>query len=291
MLGLSVFEFSMMATGTAVLVLWLIVFMMSGKHARMFLVLNEKEYPLREIYCVGYGLLELVHYSYKSVRDRRMRQHIGIFYDKKYVEYYLRVIYAQRLTYASTLFVLAFVMYGITHEISIFFILVMFAGLAWYYYGNQINDRINKRSQEMVSDFSEVVSKLALLTNAGMIIREAWEYVAQTGDTTIYREMRRTVNEMNNGVSEAEAFREFGNRCVLPEIKKFTSTIIQGMLKGNSELVQMLKQQSGEVWNMKRQSVKQLGEAAESKLMLPMCIMFVGVIVMIVIPIFTNIGI
>lgn len=291
MLGLSVFEFSMMATGTAVLIFWLIVFMMSGKHARMFQVLNEKEYPLKEIYCVGYGLLELVHYSYKSVKDRRMRQHIGIFYEKKYVEYYLRVIYAQRLTYASTLFVLAFVMYGITHEIAIFLILVMFAGLAWYYYGNQINDRINKRSQEMVSDFSEVVSKLALLTNAGMIIREAWEYVAQTGDTTIYQEMRRTVNEMNNGVSEAEAFREFGNRCVLPEIKKFTSTVIQGMLKGNSELVQMLKQQSGEVWNMKRQSVKQLGEAAESKLMLPMCIMFVGVIVMIVIPIFTNIGV
>lgn len=290
MLGLSMFQFVMMVVGTVFLLLWLIVFIIGGKYASLFQALTEKEYPFKEIFCVGYQIMEMIHYPYKSVGDRKMRQNITIFYEKKYAEYYLRVIYAQRVTYAVTLLVLAFILYGLTSEFAIFMILAMFAGLAYYYYGNQINERISKRSQEMISDFSEVVSKLALLTNAGMIMREAWEYVANTGDSTIYQEMRRTVEQMNNGISEAEAFREFGNRCVLPEIKKFTATVIQGMLKGNSELVLMLQQQSSEVWNAKRQSVKQLGEAAESKLMLPMCIMFLGVIVMVVIPIFTNIG-
>lgn len=290
MLGLSMFQFVMMVVGTVLLLLWLIVFITGGKYASLFQALTEKEYPFKEIFCVGYQIMEMIHYPYKSVGDRKMRQNITIFYEKKYAEYYLRVIYAQRVTYAMTLLVLAFILYGLTSEFAIFMILAMFAGLAYYYYGNQINERISKRSQEMISDFSEVVSKLALLTNAGMIMREAWEYVANTGDSTIYQEMRRTVEQMNNGISEAEAFREFGNRCVLPEIKKFTATVIQGMLKGNSELVLMLQQQSSEVWNAKRQSVKQLGEAAESKLMLPMCIMFLGVIVMVVIPIFTNIG-
>ena len=290
MLGLSMFQFVMMVVGTVFLLLWLIVFIAGGKYASLFQALTEKEYPFKEIFCVGYQIMEMIHYPYKSVGDRKMRQNITIFYEKKYAEYYLRVIYAQRVTYAVTLLVLAFILYGLTSEFAIFMILAMFAGLAYYYYGNQINERISKRSQEMISDFSEVVSKLALLTNAGMIMREAWEYVANTGETTIYQEMRRTVDQMNNGVSEAEAFREFGNRCVLPEIKKFTATVIQGMLKGNSELVLMLQQQSSEVWNAKRQSVKQLGEAAEGKLMLPMCIMFIGVIVMVVIPIFTNIG-
>lgn len=291
MLGLSIFEFVMMVVGTVFLLVWLIVFIAGGKYASLFQNLTEKEYPFKEIFCVGYQFMEMIHYPYKSVKDRRMRQNISIFYEKKYAEYYLRVIYAQRVTYSTTLLVLAFILYGLTSELSIFMIIAMFAGLAFYYYGNQIDDRINKRSQEMISDFSEVVSKLALLTNAGMIMRDAWEYVANTGNSTIYQEMKRTVNEMNNGVSETEAFREFGNRCVLPEIKKFTATVIQGMIKGNSELVLMLQQQSTEVWNAKRQSVKQLGEAAESKLMLPMCIMFIGVIVMVVIPIFTNIGV
>ncbi len=290
MLGLSTLQLVIMGIGTVLLIAWLIIFAMSGKYAELFMGLDEKEYPLKEIYCWGYCLLELIHYEYKSVGDRKMRQNIGIFYDKKYAEYYLRVIYAQKVTYAATLFVLGFILYGVTNEIAVLFMLVMFAGLAFYYYGNQINERIQKRSQEMISDFSEVVSKLALLTNAGMIMRDAWEYVANTNDSTIYQEMKRTVNEMNNGVSETEAFREFGNRCVMPEIKKFTATIIQGMIKGNSELVLMLQQQSTEVWNVKRQSVKQVAEAAESKLMLPMCIMFIGVIVMVVIPIFANIG-
>lgn len=176
MLGLSLVQLIMMSVGTILLLLWLVVFAMSGKYAQLFQTLNEKEYPLKEIYCFGYCLLEKIHYGYRRVEDRKMRQEISIFYEKKYAEYYLRVIYAQKVTYAATLFVLAFILYGLTNEIIIFFLLLLFAGLAFYYYGNQIHDRIQKRSQEMISDFSEVVSKLALLTNAGMIMREAWEY-------------------------------------------------------------------------------------------------------------------
>lgn len=121
-------------------------------------------------------------------------------------------------------------------------------------------------------------------------MRDAWEYVSGTGNAVIYDEMRRTMDEMKNGIPEVEAFRMFGNRCVLPEIKKFTATIVQGMLKGNAELVRMLTEQSSEVWRTRRQHVKQQGEAAESKLMIPMCIMFVGVLILIVVPVFSNIG-
>ncbi len=47
----------------------------------------------------------------------------------------------------------------------------------------------------MLSDFSDVVSKLALLTNAGMILKDAWIETAYTGDTNIYIEMQKTVDE------------------------------------------------------------------------------------------------
>ena len=143
----------------------------------------------------------------------------------------------------------------------------------------------------MLSDFSNVVSKLALLTNAGMIMHEAWEEVAYTGETEIYREMQITVDQMNNGVSEADALYSFGNRCVIPEIKKFTSTIVQGISKGNSELVAMLQEQSKEVWALKKQNVRRQGEKAASKLMIPLMLMFVGILVMVIIPIFANLGV
>lgn len=71
----------------------------------------------------------------------------------------------------------------------------------------------------MLRDFSEIISKLALLTNAGMILSDAWREVAFTSNRIIYTEMQLAVEEIDNGVSEVEAFYHFGSRCLIPEIK------------------------------------------------------------------------
>ena len=36
------------------------------------------------------------------------------------------------------------------------------SGLAYYYYGDRVNKNIEKREQEMMKDYPEVLSKLAL---------------------------------------------------------------------------------------------------------------------------------
>ena len=97
--------------------------------------------------------------------------------------------------------------------------------------------------------------------------------------------------EMENGISEAEAIRRFGIRCMMPEIKKFSATLIQGIQKGNSELSSMLQNQSAEIWNLRKQNVRRQGEKAASKLMIPIFMMFIGIIIMVVVPIFSNLGV
>ncbi len=281
----------MFGLGAFFTLIWFILFFAGLKNAGLFAGLEEKEYPFKEIYFVGYEVMNLIRYPYKSKKDRTLRKGVSVLYGEKYADYYLRVVYAQKVTISSTLFVLAFSMYGFAGDLTAAFIIILFAGTAFYYYGTETAKKIDKRSQEMLSDFSNVVSKLALLTNAGMIMREAWEEVAYNGETTIYKEMQRSVEEMQNGFSEADALYRFGNRCIIPEIKKFTSTIIQGIQKGNSELTAMLQEQSGEVWEAKKQNVKRQGEKAASKLLFPMLLMFVGILIMIIIPIFTNMGV
>ena len=96
---------------------------------------------------------------------------------------------------------------------------------------------------------------------------------------------------MQNGVSDIDAVYNFGVRCIIPEVKKFASTIVQGMTKGNSELAAMLQEQSKEAWQIKKQLVRREGEKASSKLLLPLCIMFIGILIMILVPIFANIGV
>ena len=106
-----------------------------------------------------------------------------------------------------------------------------------------------------------------------------------------FEEMQTAVAEMKNGVSEMEAIRRFGIRCMMPEIKKFSATVIQGIQKGNSELSSMLQAQSAEVWNLRKQNVRRQGEKAASKLMIPIFMMFFGILIMVIIPIFSNIGV
>lgn len=290
MMELGILDYLMIILGAVTLVLWIFLFVKGLPHNRLFDALEEKDYPFKEIYGMGYAVLEMMKYSYKSKADRKMRQHLNILYGEKYADYYLRVVHSQQITLSITLFVLSFALYGIAQDIMAFGVGIMFAGLAYYYFGTLTSNKILKRSEELLHDFSEVVSKLALLTNAGMILKEAWIEIAFNGTGTFYKEMQTTVQEMNNGVAEVDAIYNFGTRCILPEIKKFTSTVIQGLVKGNKELTLMLQDQSKEVWNLKKQLVRRAGEKANSKLMIPILIMFIGILIMIVVPIFTNLG-
>ena len=185
----------------------------------------------------------------------------------------------------------AFIFYGFSGDLASFAIVILLSGVTVYYVMTLAPKKIEKRSEELLSDFSEVVSKLALLTNAGMILKEAWEVTAKAGEGLFYQEMQNAVTEMQNGVSEAESIRRFGIRCMMPEIKKFSATLIQGIQKGNKELSSMLQNQSAEVWNLRKQNVRRQGEKAASKLMIPIVMMFLGIMLMIVVPIMANMGI
>lgn len=273
------------------LVGWLVFYFYGKKYSELFDGLDEKEYPLKDLYFLGYGIMEMFHYQYKSKADRKLRQSAEILYEKKYAEYYVRLSYAQKLSLSYTLLVIGFIVYGFTSEIGILFVFCLFSFTAYYYFGTLMLEKIKKREEEMLRDFSEVISKLALLTNAGMILKEAWEKVAFNGETIIYKEMQKSVEDMNNGMSEVEAFHSFGTRCVLADVKKAVSTMIQGMEKGNKELVKMLKEQSAESWNIKKNITMREGEKASGKLLIPMMIMFIGILIMVLIPIFTNIGV
>lgn len=288
---LTLTDYVIIVLGYIVLLVWLFFFVKGLKYSKLFDVLEEKDYPLKELYGWGYGIMEMIHYTYRSKKDRKLRKEIEILYGEKYADFYIRVAYAQKLSISSVVLVFAFVMYGISASVMGMLLMVGMAGLAYYYFGDATNKKIRERSDEMLSDFSDVVSKLALLTNAGMILKEAWIETAYAGNTNIYKEMQRTVDDMNNGASEIEAYFTFGNRCIIPEIKKFVSTITQGVTKGNAELVMMLQQQSKEVWQMKQAIVRHKAEKAASQLMIPIFLMFIGILIMILVPIFGNLGV
>ena len=280
-----------MVVATALALVFILLLNIGKKYDSWVEPLDSKEFPLCELYGVGFVLSDLFKHNFASKKERKRRQQIALIYGEKHSEFFLRVNTAERYTFAALILAVGLLLYGLTSEIVIVAVVAVFAFVAYYYVSTIPDETLKKKTDTILNEFADVVSKLALLVNAGMILREAWIKVAETGEGELYTEMRRAVNQMNNGVSEVDAYTEFGMRCISPEIKKFTSTIVQGMVKGNQELVEMIKQQSREIWDVKRHHVKQQGEKAASKLLIPICIMFVGVLIMIIVPIFANLGV
>ncbi len=288
----SVFDCIILTIGVLLTVFWLFLFIKGLKYKEMIDPITEKDFPLREIYGVGFAFMDLIKYKYNSKSDFRLKNEIEILYGgPKYAQYYLRVIYAQRVAISFTLLVLAFAMYGIAGgDITVVIVLAAMAGVLYYYFGTVTKRKITSKGEILLSEFANVVSKLALLTNAGMILNEAWRQVAESGEGEIYNEMKEVCAEMDNGVSEIDALKNFGTRCVIPEIKKFSSTIIQGLSKGNAELVFELQKQSEEIWMIKKQNARRLGEVAAGKLLIPIMLMFIGILIIVIVPVFANLG-
>ena len=286
----SLLDIIVLSIGLLILGTWMFFFFTGKKNEQLFVGLDQNDFPMGDIYFVGYAITEMLKIEYKTQKARKLRKDLSVLYETKYADYYIRVVYSMQFTMALTVAAFAAPMYFLTGSIVMFVFMLAASGAVYYYYGISMKDKLQRREEELLSDFSEVVSKLALLVNSGMILSEAWERTAYSGESTIYTEMRKSVEGIQNGTSTADALLLFGQRCMLPEIKKFASTLIQGISQGNSELAASLTQQSKEVWEMKRQLVRRKGELANNKLLIPMCVSFVGILIMIMVPIFTNLG-
>lgn len=266
----------------------------SDEYDELISPLDEKEFMLKEIYCVGFKIMEIAKLDFKTNKANDLREKIKILYGEKYTEFYLRVYYAQRISLSALVLVVSLIfslMASGTDTIMLLFIGLLLTGVTYYYFFTLAESKLKKQSLLYISDFPDAISTLALLVSSGMVLRDAWSQVAYSNDKPLNLQMQKVSEDMNNGISEADALYAFSIRCATVEIKKFTSFIIQGLEKGNSDLANSLKSQSGELWEMKRQSVLQQGQLAASKLLIPIMVMFVGILIMVMGPIMTNLGV
>lgn len=263
----------------------------SKKYASMIEPLDFKKHPLKAFYPLGFEILGIIKYKYNTFQDKKRIAQAEIVYGERFAEYYYRVNMAEKVTYAATCVMICPALGPLVGNNLFCLFGLVAAGFLYYYADTKITDVIKARENDLSRDFADMVSKLALLINAGMITREAWEDIAQTGEGTVYEEMKTAVDEMNNGVSEIDAYLNFGNRCGVQFVKKFTSMLCQNLTKGNKELVDFLKAESAISWEEKKHYVKRKGEAASNKMMIPLGLILVGVFVMILVPVMGNLGI
>lgn len=258
-----------------------------------FLVQNLRgfEYPLKDFYIVGYVLSNVIKLE-GDFKDQFVKT-LSMLEDNAYADYYAHLRWSQFLSFSYLLLVVGTIACSFISGVGaifFFFIVIIFIAAVYYWFVAKYDELVANRKKLAESEFPNMVAKLALLINSGMVLRDAWKLIAANGEGDLYRLMRASCEEMDNGASDKEAIYNFGFKSDSQEIKKFTSSMLQAIEKGNSEIAEFFLQQNNELWEHKRQLSLQEGELAAGKLIIPLGITFAGIILIIIVAVFQSLS-
>lgn len=285
----SVFQLAMLIPATILTILWMVLALKyEEKFKEITSSIDSKEYYLSELFYIGFQIMEMIRFNMRSDASRRKIKLMSEVYGRKYAEYYYYVLVGGQITYIVTVVPVIFLLALLANNPTALLLGVALAGLFVWYLNESFKDKLTARREQILSDFPQMLSKMTLLVNSGMMLRDAWKLIAAQGNGILFTEMQFTTDQLDNGVSEMAAYHEFAERCGVKEIRKFASMVVQGLEKGGSELTSFLKDMSEEMWVEKRNMVKQKGEKANAKLLAPTVIIFIGILFMIMAPLLTG---
>lgn len=155
--------------------------------------------------------------------------------------------------------------------------------------------RAAERAEQLLLDYPGMVMKFALLIKAGMTARRTFQKIASdykrrnpAEERFAYEAIITACHEMDSGITEAEAYRRFGERCGQMKYKTFSTLLIQNLQKGSRHLADILEKEALEAWDERKRKARVLGETAATKLIVPMVMMLTVVMAIIMIPAFLS---
>lgn len=176
-------------------------------------------------------------------------------------------------------------------------LLAVFLAGAVVFFGrdNDLRKLDEKRCNQMLMDYPEIVSKLTVLIGAGMSVRRAWEKIAEDYRKNgvrryAYEEMAITINEIRAGTMEGIAYSNFGRRCNIHEYLKLGAILEQNVKSGTKGLAAMLENEAYLAFETRKNTAVKMGEEAQTKLLMPMIMMLGVVLVIVMVPALMSLG-
>ncbi len=253
---------------------------------------NGKIGALDMVPVAGYRLMQLLGWDGGNEQIKKLYRQCVQFKEKKeamnYTYYLLGSLFGYVLLGAAAgLFGLGIgltMQLGTRSAVVALAAFVIFALIGYFPY-DSVRTTIQHRAEEIENQFPQVISKMALLTVAGMEVNQAWKLSAESGIGVLYEEMQRVLLDFNNNVSPADAYSRFISRCNNPYTTKLATAILQNISKGNAEIVALFRRLNDESWMEHKHNARRKGEQIQSKLLVPTILMFLGIIILIIIPI------
>jgi len=169
---------------------------------------------------------------------------------------------------------LAFFYFGVLTIINFSFMMILLliiaTALAYYCPDSMLNIRIKKRQLELQAQLPNTLKTLAITTEAGLNFWEAIKKVCEIKNGVLIDEFKNMLDEINMGVLQRDALMKLSERCKVTEITIFVFTIIQSLEKGSAGVTKALNEQANEVWEIRKNRAKEMGQKASIKLFFSM---------------------
>lgn len=170
------------------------------------------------------------------------------------------------------------------------------AVLVYLFSDKDLHQQLEKRKKLLLREYPDLVHQLALFVGAGMTVRGAFQKIASdyekkqggvTGKHPAYEEILYAFRELQSGVSEGAAYEHFGRRAGRQEYIRLSTLLMQNLKRGNSTLLERLREEAEKAGEERLMQSRRLGEEAGTKLLVPMVLMLAVVMVMIMAPAFS----
>lgn len=161
------------------------------------------------------------------------------------------------------------------------------------YFGS-LDTRRKKRKEQAEGCYTEFVTKLSLMLAAGISVRQAFVRLAEEYERNygaghiLAEELKVTKQELDNGRSETVVYEEFGRRIGVLAYRRMASLLTQSVSRGVQGMRNLLLQEAKEVMAQERANIRQKGEQAGTKLLLPMMGLLFLVFAILLVPAFQS---
>lgn len=277
----------MMIPFLIMMVLLALLYVRGKKTYQAYVEALDKDTPLRDFLPVGFQLMAMIRYKYATSHDRKLRRQLAELYDYEYVEFYLRVTWAQAATYVFVGLWLTSLLFGATNGDPMLLALgvglsAVLAVLAF----SQINEQVEKRHLRVSMDLPNLTNQILILSGAGMTIRGAMMKIAREmpADGPLYQALDKAVTQMENGATDEVALETLVTSCNMPAVRRLVSVLLQNMQRGGTEVLIALREIGQELWEGRKAAARQIAEETTTKLLFPMMLMLLAVILLVVAP-------
>ncbi len=280
---------------TLLFIVWVFLFFKYKKQYQgMVDGIDGKIFTLKDIYFIGLGAIEIyeqVKQKKISISDKALEKtkQLAEVFGRDSAELYYYITVAAKVSLILTVLPIGLLLVCMMQSIMGLVLGALLTYALVYGIQSSINASVERKKDAIMSEFPKMVSKLTLLINAGMLVGRAWNEVANSNnEDTLYEEMRFTSKDLDEGIQLEAAMESFATRCGIKEMRKFSSIYVQAVNMGAGEAIDSMKLMADEAWEQKKQISKQKGEVASQKLMIPNLIMFLGILLVVVVPMFAS---